>query len=475
VFNATLTQLVKASRALCYLCCLLSVHAQAQNTNVNLNFCVDPDWMPFEGVIEGNHTGIASDYLALFQSLTPYQYNMIPTVSWSQTIEKLKSGECDLSLMLNSSVERETYLSFTIPYFFGPNVIVSKSDLPFMQDITSVGDMTIGVVSGYRLVEEIPLYYPGVNITTVASEREGLEAVENGDIDVYVGSLYSINLRLEELGLTSLKINGWVSIQDKLRIGIVKKHEAIVPVLNQAIDDISSSQHNDILNKWSNVQIVKERDFTLFYYLSALTSFLLLVFLWRHMVSVRVVSALSGKNAELEKMKEELLIANERLEHLSFHDHLTQLYNRHYFMSTLKDHFNQLSRQDSVSAMLMIDIDYFKQINDKHGHVMGDKVLVEFSNILTGILRSGDVAARWGGEEFMILLPKATKEQSMFLAARLMKAVSKHEFESQLSLTISVGVVQYRKGESIASWIERADKALYQAKHDGRNCVKAID
>ncbi len=72
-----------------------------------LNLCVDPDWMPFEGLIDGRHTGIASDYLSLFSELTPYSFNILPTKSWKETTDKLKAGDCDLTLMLNSSAERE--------------------------------------------------------------------------------------------------------------------------------------------------------------------------------------------------------------------------------------------------------------------------------------------------------------------------------------------------------------------------------
>jgi len=448
--------------------------ALAQQNLKTLNFCVDPDWMPFEGIINGKHTGIASEYLDIFSQLTPYSFNIKATSSWKETTERLKSGKCDLTLMLNRSIEREKYLSFTMPYFFGPNVLVSKKDVPFMQDLASVGNLTLAVVSGYRLLEEIPLYYPEIKIKIVSSEDEGLVAVEQGDVDVYVGSLYSINLTLNQLNLRALKINGWISLQDKLRIGFTKSNANLIPIFNQAIDKISTKQHNEILNRWSNVQIVKQTDYTLLYYLASGVSMIFIVFLWRYLVSVKVFSALSLKNKELELTRQELLNANKNLEYLSFHDNLTKLYNRHYFMSTLKDHFNNVARQKGTSAILMIDLDFFKKINDEYGHVVGDKVLKQFSSVLSKALRAGDIAARWGGEEFIVLLPKANKEQSMTLAKRLINAVEKYIFESNIHLTISVGVSQFKSNDTIESWIERADTALYQAKNEGRNCIKEL-
>jgi diguanylate cyclase (GGDEF)-like protein len=123
---------------------------------------------------------------------------------------------------------------------------------------------------------------------------------------------------------------------------------------------------------------------------------------------------------------------------------------------------------------MMIDLDFFKKINDQHGHMTGDKVLKEFAGVLTSALRAGDIAARWGGEEFIVLLPEATKTQSLSFATRLMKAVEQQSFEADIQLTISIGMSQHNIGDSIESWIERADTALYQAKNEGRNCIKEL-
>ncbi|GAA0811090.1 diguanylate cyclase [Colwellia asteriadis] len=448
--------------------------AFAQEKNQQLTFCVDPDWMPFEGVINGQHTGIASDYLEIFKQLTPYSFTIKPSPSWHQTIEQLQSNACDLTLMLNRTTEREKFLSFSMPYFFGPNVLVSKPNIPFMQGLPAIGDMTLGVVSGYRLLEEIPRNYPKMKLKIMDSEAQGLKAVEQGEIDVYAGSLYSINLTINQLELETLKINGWISLQDQLRIGFTKANAHLIPAFNQAIDQITSKQHNTILNKWTNVKIVKQTDNTLLYYLTASAAIIFFIFLWRSLVNMKVFAALHDKNQELEKIKEELTKANKNLEYRSFHDNLTNLYNRHYFMSTVKDHFNNVLRHQCISAIMMIDLDFFKKINDEHGHNVGDKVLQQFSTVLSQVLRAGDIAARWGGEEFIVLLPKTTKVDSIALAQRLVKAVDETTFELNIHLTISVGVSQSTANDDIASWIERADIALYQAKNEGRNCIKAF-
>lgn len=453
----------------------ISTQISAQTNKQALELCVDPDWMPFEAVINGRHTGIASDYLALFTQLTPYSFNVKTSDTWQESIENLMQGECDLTLLLNRSVERETYLSFSIPYFFGPNVLVSKTDIPFMQDVNAVGNMTLGIVSGYRLLEEIPKYYPNVNIVVVDSEEDGLRAVDEGRLDVFVGSLYSINLTIEQLELTSLRVNGWISIQDKLRIGFTKANEDLVPIFNQAIDEITAAQHNEILSKWSNVQVVENKNYTLFYIILGSSVSIFIVFLWKHMLSLKVLHALNSKNEELNNIKQELEAANKDLEYLSFHDNLTTLYNRHYFLTNLKSHLAQVHRQHGESALLMIDLDYFKKINDQYGHGFGDKILRQFAEVLLASLRAGDVAARWGGEEFIILLPESDKDASVSFAKRLISRLGEYRFEQDIVVTISVGITQLTQQDVVDSWIERADSALYQAKRNGRNRIESTD
>lgn len=444
----------------------------ASKKTQNVRFCADPDWMPFEGIINNKHTGIASEYLEIFSQLTPLSFELVPTSSWQQSTEFLQTGLCELTLMLNHSPEREKYLSFTMPYFFGPNVLVTKKNRAFLQDLSSIGNARLGIVQGYRLQEEISRYYPTIKLVEMSSEVAGLKALDNGVIDVYVGSMFSVNARLNQLGLQSLRINGWISIQDALRIGVAKEHSALVPILNQAIEQISARQHNDILNRWSNVKIVRETDYTMVYRVLAVAFLIIFAFMWRFFTARKVAQAMQNKNAELEKTRQALIDANKNLEYISFHDNLTELYNRHYFLSTLQHHVNNLMRDNKYSAMLMIDIDHFKQINDSFGHSIGDDVLKQFSQILLHSVRSGDIAARWGGEEFAVLLPQANLETAAILAERVRQNVVAAEFCQGITVTISVGVSLYQAKEKIAAWIERTDSALYQAKHQGRNRIQ---
>jgi diguanylate cyclase (GGDEF)-like protein len=126
---------------------------------------------------------------------------------------------------------------------------------------------------------------------------------------------------------------------------------------------------------------------------------------------------------------------------------------------------------------LMIDIDRFKSINDAHGHLAGDAVLAAVGRRLATGLRKDDFAGRWGGEEFFAVLIGTSREGAMPIAGRIKDSVGKlavRRGEDVLGVTVSIGVSEYRPGESVADWLKRADDAMYQAKRSGRNAIGSL-
>ncbi|MCX4027732.1 GGDEF domain-containing protein [Endozoicomonas sp. SM1973] len=168
---------------------------------------------------------------------------------------------------------------------------------------------------------------------------------------------------------------------------------------------------------------------------------------------------------------------NESLsDELAIRDHLTGLYNVRYFQNRLVEETNSSKRHQIPLSLIIYDIDHFKQVNDHYGHPAGDKVLIAISETAQKNLRSSEVVARVGGEEFAVLLPFCTEEHAIQTAERIREAVSKIKVtidnQNQISRTISLGVASLQQGENCDSLYRRADTALYEAKNSGRN--KAI-
>lgn len=158
-------------------------------------------------------------------------------------------------------------------------------------------------------------------------------------------------------------------------------------------------------------------------------------------------------------------------------DGLTRLYNRHYLDTHLKNLVRQAGEQGRALSVVIMDMDHFKQVNDTYGHDVGDEVLKSLSSIIVNTIRSADLAARYGGEEFVILMPETDAMRAYEAAERLRKQVEMTPFvvshaESPLRKTVSIGHATMNPGDTPETLIKRADVALYEAKHGGRNRVK---
>jgi diguanylate cyclase (GGDEF)-like protein len=158
-------------------------------------------------------------------------------------------------------------------------------------------------------------------------------------------------------------------------------------------------------------------------------------------------------------------------EKLAATDLLTGIMNRRSFLEEAAREITRAQRYASHFALIFIDIDHFKQINDADGHAAGDQVLARFVQVLKKYLREADQLARWGGEEFVILAPETGLEQGEQLAEKLRIEVAATTFHGERTITCSMGVVEWRTGESFDALCQRADKALYRAKENGRNRV----
>lgn len=175
----------------------------------------------------------------------------------------------------------------------------------------------------------------------------------------------------------------------------------------------------------------------------------------------------------ISKMNEELLSKATKLEEKASFDFLTKLYNRRKFNSFLEYEISKANRyKEQHLSVLLVDIDYFKNVNDTYGHLVGDNVLQEISKILTVCSRDTDIVARWGGEEFILMLPQTTMEQAFLVAEKLRATVEKHKFDDVKHITCSIGAAQFHKNEDKDSLFKRVDEALYKAKNSGRNKVE---
>lgn len=178
------------------------------------------------------------------------------------------------------------------------------------------------------------------------------------------------------------------------------------------------------------------------------------------------------RTKELEDKNRELLEDKAQLQVLSATDHLTGLHNRNKLERIFNYEQKQALRYHSTLSLILIDIDHFKYINDQYGHNVGDNVLKEIAEELLSNFRDTDAIGRWGGEEFLVLLPKTDLQSASEIAQKVRQSIEKRLFSKVGHQTASFGVATLHDYETLDALVNRADKALYQAKKDGRNNIK---
>ncbi|WP_298722586.1 sensor domain-containing diguanylate cyclase [uncultured Oceanisphaera sp.] len=181
-----------------------------------------------------------------------------------------------------------------------------------------------------------------------------------------------------------------------------------------------------------------------------------------------LVKAISDLNNRLTQV-------NRRLEGIATTDALTRVWNRYRIEQAIETDIGLAVRLGQPLALLMLDVDFFKRINDRHGHETGDAVLATLAEVITRTLRDNDCLGRWGGEEFVILASGCGLDDGKALAERIRQAVGATDFGAAGRVTISLGVSQWRPGDDRKSLVERADTAMYAAKQTGRNRVMTED
>jgi len=159
----------------------------------------------------------------------------------------------------------------------------------------------------------------------------------------------------------------------------------------------------------------------------------------------------------------------DRTEELAITDSMTGLYNHFFIISRLEEELIRSERYHTQVSVIILDVDHFKKINDTYGHLMGDAVLKQVSQVIKSQCRTVDKIGRYGGDEFLIILPETSLENATKLASRLLDGIQKLRFDLPIQVTISQGVAQFEPGETTNALIGRADGNLYTAKHSGRN------
>jgi len=418
--------------------------------------CVDPEWYPFEAIRDGKHIGIAADVMHRFESELKISIELVPTRSWDETLQFARERKCDIFSLASSTPSRLVYMDFTSPYVTLPIMMATKMDQPFIDDIGTLTGKKLGAVKGYSITEQLKMAYPNLTIIEVGSIKEGLSMVERGELYGYIDNLMVISSYIQKEHTGQLKVS--MRLEDsKVQLGVGTRNDE--PLLNSIFEKLvmntDEADMQDIYNRWvSTVEEVPWIDNEMMMKIGILFGLIIAAFLWRHYIINRY---------------------NRKLLKLSVTDKLTGLYNRQKTDQRLMEEEKKVSRyRNHHCAIMMIDVDYFKKINDTMGHQIGDEILIEIATLMKNNFRQSDIIGRWGGEEFMVILPHTTSDEAKEVAESFRKKVETHHYRGDLNVTVSIGVGELSHNESIHECVAQIDQALYEAKAGGRNRVCSV-
>ncbi len=426
-----------------------------ENTG-SIKVCVDPDWYPFEHLNDkGEHEGIAADLLRLVAERAGVRLEIVKTASWDESIQASKDKKCQILSFLNQTPKREEWLLFTQPYFTDVNVFVTRNEHSFIADPASLTNEIIVFPEGTAMEELVRNNYPNLSVINTKTEKDAFILVSENKADMTMRSLIIAAYAIRKEGLFNLKIAGQLpNYTNKLRIGIIQSEPLLVNILNKGIGVITNQDREQIVNRHISIEIKGRVDYKLIFQITAFLGLLTAVSLYW--------------NYKLNKL-------NDRLIKIAQTDVLTGLYNRTKLNEQFHLEHARAVRYGRPFAVIMLDIDHFKKINDSFGHLIGDKVLIEFASLAQKCVRSCDIIGRWGGEEFLVLCPETELDDAVLIAERIRQSVKNYQFASGHLLTISAGVAALIRDDTEDSLLQRADTALYEAKNSTRDRVCSID
>lgn len=434
-----------------------------------IKMCIDPDWMPLEANDNGKHIGMTADYLSLMQELIKIPIKMVSTKNWTESLEFGKARKCDIFSLVMPTKERLKYLDFTKPYLSIPFVIVTNLDELFISDITKVVDKKIGIVKGYAFGEILKERYPNMNLIEVENIKDGLDKVESGKLFGFIDTLATMGYYIQKDYIGQLKIAGKFDETWDLGIGTRNDEPILKDIFDKAIKQVGAEKKQEILNKWVSVNYDKGVNYNLVLKWLAV---IIVIF-----VIILAVFIYANRKLRIEIKRRQSV--EEKLEQMSITDALTSLYNRRYFNEVFPKLINSAKREDENICFAILDIDYFKQYNDKYGHLEGDEVLKKISKVMSSfLLRADDYCFRLGGEEFGVLFKGLNFDEAKKFVENMRQSIEELHIqhaksESSDYVTASFGLV-VKKAKEVKIYEDlyrEADELLYRAKAEGRNRV----
>lgn len=412
----------------------------------------------FEPFYEGNQ-GIASDFWTLLQNKTLFNTQTQVIRNNKMSRERIKEEPNSVKLTLTQNDLHEKNVLFSEPIQTYKYAIATRNDEGFIFNTNILSGKSIVIRKNASINSLIKIQYPSINFIEVTSMKTGLELVANGDAYGAIELLPVLIYHIKEEQFSNIKISGTTEFVQELRYMIHQNNPTLKTIIDKAIAKISKDEIKEIEEQYFQVRYETSTDYTMVYKIGIpLALFLCVVVFY---------------NVRLQKEIQKRKIMEQKLYNAATVDKLTQAFNRRKIDSKFKEKIELSRRYDRPLSIIFYDIDNFKKINDMHGHSLADTVLQDLTKLINSNIRSTDYLGRWGGEEFLILLPETHLDEAKTMAEHLKELTENHQFKVGQQVTCSFGVTNFKENDTEESMIKRVDELMYYVKRHGKNSVKA--
>ena len=282
---------------------LLKLSKEEQNYLKNkkvIKICADPHWMPLEAIENGKYTGLAAEYMKIISKKLNIPIEVLPTHSWSDSLEKAKKRECDIFAIVTEDTQKKSYMDFTTPYLHASLVVATRSDMLFMDDINLYKNEYFGVVKGYSLKERIQKQYPNLKIVDIPNLKEGLNMVVKKELFGVLDNSMSLSYQIYESFLGMISISGKLDVD--LSFGVATRSDApqLHSIFEKALKSISLNSREEILQKWFHVTKLDSFDYKLLWQILGVLLLITLAIVYKQYLLHKYNTKLHLLNATLE-------------------------------------------------------------------------------------------------------------------------------------------------------------------------------
>ncbi|MDD5118561.1 MAG: diguanylate cyclase [Sulfuricurvum sp.] len=436
-----------------------------------IHIAIDPSWAPIEYLDkQGNYQGLAADYLALISQKLGIRFVPNTNGVWKDSIRLMEQHRLDMYSCAVKIPGREKYVTFTTPYLNFRMVIATGDNVGYLNSIHDLKGKTIAVARGYLPQEILKHYYPFIKRLEVDTVTEGLDVVMTGKAFAFIDNTAAITYAIKQEGYSNIKISGELPYRFELAMGIRNDWPILATIMEKALASITPQERDAIYNRHIKIEYTQQFTWSGILKIVLPLTILLLLLLY-YTRKLRTINQDYKMTLEsLKRTQSDLEAANTKLQTLSSTDALTTLANRYRLNEALQHAVNRAKRYRRALSVILIDLDFFKNVNDTYGHHAGDEVLRKTADLLRQNCRESDTVGRWGGEEFLIICPETTKEDAIILAEKLRSIFAEETMFPSYTQTASFGVSAY-DDDTPETLVIHADEALYIAKTSGRNRV----